>query len=403
MSERTSVLPPRFDALDPAVIEDPYPTYARLRDAGALCRGMPGSWVVTRYAEVAALMRDRRLGSEFPIAYHQMSAGEGPASEFMSSIMLYRDPPAHTRLRRLVGQAFDAQLVRGLERHIGELVDDLLEPLGDGVSFDAIGDLAFPLPVMVVCELMGIPTADHETIRPLALKLGRAFMTMVPSHTREAANAAVLELREYLGALLEERRRSPGEDLLSHMLAAEEGEDRLTHEEIVDNAVFSFFAGFETTTNLIGNGCAALLRHPDQLARLYADLSLLSSAIDEFLRYDAPIQGVARVVGDSIEIAGRRVMPGRVLVLLLGSANRDERAFARPDELDIGRRPNRHLSFGGGIHYCMGATLSRIEARMAFARLLERFASLEPAGEPVRETETCFRAYSSLPIVASLA
>lgn len=401
MNEQTFILPPRFDALDPEVLEDPYPTYARLRDAAAVCRGMPGTWVVTRYAEVAALIRDRRLGSEFPIAYHQMSAGEGSASEFMSSIMLYRDQPAHTRLRQLVGQAFNSQLVRGLEQHIGKLVDDLLEPLADGVSFDVISDLAFPLPVMVVCKLMGIPPADNETIRPLALELGRAFMAMVPPHAREAANAAVLALREYLGALLEERRGSPGEDLLSRMLAAEEGEDRLTHEEIVDNAVFSFFAGFETTTNLIGNGCAALLRHPDQLARLYAHPSLLASAVDEILRYDAPIQGVARVVGSPIEVAGRSLMPGRVLVLLLGSANRDERAFARPDELDVGRWPNRHLSFGGGIHYCMGATLSRIEARMAFARLLERFAALELAGEPVRETGTCFRAYASLPVVAS--
>ena len=400
MNEQAPILPPRFDALAPEVIENPYPAYARLRDAGAICRGIPGTWMVTRYAEVAALLHDRRLGSEFPIAYHQLSAGKGAGSEFMSRIVLYRDPPAHTRLRKLIGQAFNAQLVRGLERHIGGLVESLLEPLRDGAEFDVMRDLASPLPLMVVCKLMGIPAVDHETIRPLALELGRAFAAMVPQQAREAADAAVVALRDYLRALLDERRDSPGADLLSHMLEAAQGNDRLTREEIVDNAVFSFFAGFETTTNLIGNGCAALLRHPDQLARLRTEPSLLSSAVDELLRYDAPIQGVARVVGNPIEVAGRRVMPGRVLVLLLGSANRDERAFARPDELDVGRQPNRHLSFGGGIHYCMGATLSRIEARLAFAGLLERFASLELAGEPVRQTETCFRAYASLPVVA---
>jgi cytochrome P450 len=398
MSSPSFVLPPRFDALDERVLEDPYPIYARLRDAGPLCRGMPGTWVVTRHAEVAALLHDRRLGSEFPPEYHRVSAGAGPASEFMSGILLYRDPPAHGRLRRLVGHAFAARLVRALERRIGELADELLEQLADDAPFDMIGDVASPLPVRVVCELMGIPAADHETIRPLASQLGRAFAAIVPARRREAADAAVLALREYLGALLAERRRAPGDDLLSHMLAAGDGAERLTHEEIVDNAVFSFFAGFETTTNLIGNGCAALLRHPSQLARLYADRSLLASAVDELLRYDAPIQGIARVVRSRVEIAGRRIMPGRVLVLLLGSANRDERVFADPDTLDVGRRPNRHLSFGGGIHYCMGATLSRMEARILFARLLRRFATIELAGEPVRESETCFRAYASLPV-----
>jgi cytochrome P450 len=401
MSGTASVLPPRFDALDPAVVEDPYPTYARLREAGPVCRGPLGTWVVTRHADVAALLRDRRLGSEFPEAYHRMSVGDGPAGEFMRSIVLYRDPPDHERLRALMGQAFGGQLVRGLEAQIAELVDSLVEPLLERRTFDVIADLAFPLPVMVVARLMGIPAGDHDAIRPRAVELGRAFAAVVPEAARAAADQAVRWLRDYLGALLDERREAPGDDLLSRMLAAEQGADRLAHAEIVDNAVFSFFAGFETTTNLIGNGVAALLEHPAQLARLRADPALVPSAVEEFLRYDAPIQGVARIVRDPVEIGGRRIAAGRVLVLLVGSANRDERAFERPDELDVGRAPNRHVSFGGGIHYCLGATLSRIEARTVFARLLERFARLEPAGAALRERGTSFRAFASLPVAAT--
>lgn len=402
MSTRASVLPPLFDALDPEVVADPYPTYARLRAAGPICRGRAGTWVVTRHAEVAALLRDRRLGSEFPIDYHRLSVGDGATAEFMSSIILYRDPPDHARLRRLIGQAFTAQLVRGLQKRIAALVDGLLDTAAQRGGLDAIGDLALPLPVMVVCELMGIPAADHDLVRPLALGLGRAFAALVPEDARGGADAAVGELRAYLGALLDERRRRPADDLLSRMLAAEEGDDRLTHAEIVDNAVFAFFAGFETTTNLIGNGLAALLAHPGELARMRAEPGLVTPAVDEFLRYDAPIQGVARMVLSPVEVGQRTVRAGRVLILLMGSANRDERVFADPDRLVVDRSPNRHLSFGGGIHYCLGATLSRLEARTAFSRLLAWFSSLEPAGEPVRQDDTSFRAYARLPIAVTL-
>jgi cytochrome P450 len=396
----TSVLPPRFNALDAAVIADPYPVYARLRATGPLARGGAGTWVATRYADVAPLLRDSRLSSGFPIEYHRMSAGDGAAAEFMSSIILYRDPPAHTRLRRLIAQAFRGSAVRGLERQVDALVDELLDPVLERGELDAIRDLALPLPVRVVCELMGLPAVDHEAIGPQALALGRAFAAVVPGAAREQADRAVAWLREYLGAALEERRRRPGDDLLSAMLAAEAGDERLSHEEIVDNAVFAFFAGFETTTNLIGNGLAALLDEPDELARLRAAPALVPSAVEEFLRFDAPIQGVARLVLEPVSVADRNVRAGRVLILLIGSANRDEAAFDSPDRLRIDRDPNRHLSFGGGIHYCMGAPLSRIEARSAFSRILARTAALQLAGDPVRQTDASFRAFARLPIAA---
>jgi cytochrome P450 len=393
-----TALPERFDALDPAVIDDPYPIYARLREAGPLCRMGPASFGVTRYADVAALMRDPRLGSEFPPEYHRMSVGDGPAAEFFHRIILYRDPPAHTRLRRLMSKAFSPGLVRGLAGHIGELVDELLAPARQTGRLDAVDDLAFPLPVLVVCELMGIPRADRSEVRPHALNLSKAFAAMVPEADRGAADTSVRWLQSYLTDLLAQRGRKPGRDLLSLLLQAREDGQKLTDEEIVDNAVFSFFAGFETTANLLASGCAALLEWPDQLARLRADPTLVPAAVEEFLRYDAPIQGTARLVLQPVQVGDRTVRPGRVLVLLLGSANRDGRQFTEPDRLDVGRDPNPHVSFGGGLHHCMGAALARVEGEVAFRRLLDTFALLEPAGPARRRTNTTFRAYASVPV-----
>lgn len=391
-------LPPRFDPGDPAVVDDPYPSYARLRDSGPLCRMGPASFGVTRYGDVARLLRDPRLGSEFPPEYHRMSAGDGPAAAFFERIVLYRDPPAHTRLRRLMSKAFSPGLVRGLRGHIVELVDELLDEAAARGRMDAVEDLAFPLPVLVVCELMGIPRADRSEVRPHALNLSKAFAPVVRPQDREDADRSVAWLREYLAGLLAQRTRTPGRDLLSLLRSASEGDERLSDEEIVDNAVFSFFAGFETTANLLAAGCAALLDNPGELARLRADPGLVPTAVEEFLRYDAPIQGTARLVLEPVEVGERRVRPGRVLVLLLGSANRDPRRFAEPDRLDVGRDPNPHVSFGGGLHHCMGAALARVEGAVAFERLLARFPVLEPLGPATRRTGTTFRAYASVPM-----
>jgi cytochrome P450 len=397
------VLPPKFDALDPAVLEDPYPTYAGLRRAGPLCRGGPGQWVVTRYADVAALLHDPGLGHQFPREYHRFSAGDGAAGEFFQRILLDRDPPDHTRLRRLMAAAFSPTLVRRLGDHIGDLVDELLAPALDRHRLDAVRDLASPLPVTVVCELLGIPAADRDLVRPRASDLCKAFGTYTPQSDRAAADAAVVWLRDYVGALLERRRAHPGDDLLSRMLAAVEGGSGLSYEEIVDNAVFLFFAGFETTMSLISTGCAALMRYPSELARLRADPALVPSAVEEFLRYDAPIQSVGRLVRRPREVCGRTIQAGRVLLLLLGSANHDEAQFACPGRLDVGRRPNPHVSFGGGSHFCLGAGLARVEAAVTFERLLRRFASIEPAGPQVRRPGTSLRAYASVPLAVKPA
>ncbi|MEZ0073197.1 cytochrome P450 [Planotetraspora sp. GP83] len=393
-------LPPKFDAREPAVLADPYPTYRDLRAAGPLCRMGPASYGVTRYDDVAALLRDPRLGSEFPEQYHRMSAGDGPAGRFFSRIILYRDPPAHTRLRRLIGKAFSPSLVRRTRPRIERMVDALLDPAAERGAFDAVTDLAFPLPVMVVCALMGIPESDDALIRPLALDLSRAFAAIVAEPDRAAADVAVEGLRAYLGDMLARRRADPGDDLLSLLLAAEEDGARLSHDEIVDNAVFAFFAGFETTTNLISTGCAALLDHPDQQKLLRDDPDLTPGAVEEFLRYDSPIQGVARLVREDVEVGGRAIRAGRVLVLLIGSANRDPARFDDPDGLRVDRSPNPHLAFGGGTHLCLGASLARVEADVAFRALLRRFGPLSPGAPPVRETGGTLRSYASVPVTA---
>jgi cytochrome P450 len=394
----TATLSPRFDPLAAAVLEDPYPTYARLRASGPLCRFGPAGWGVTRFADVVALQRDPRLGSEFPDEYHRLSVGAGPAAEFFARIMLYRDPPVHVRLRRLMAKAFTPALVRRLRGRIESLVDGILAPALERGGMDVVTELAYPLPVMVVCSMMGIPAQARADVRDRATALGRAFTAIAPPATREAANEAVGWLRGYLGDILDRRRREPTDDLLTALLAAEEGGDRLSHDEIVDNAVFAFFAGFETTVHLIATGCAALLRFPDQLARLRDDPSLVPAAVEEFLRYDAPIQGTARLVRAPVEIGGRTIRPGRVVVLMLGSANHDEREFPDPETLDVGRSHNPHVTFGGGAHLCLGAFLARMEAAVVFERLVRGLSVFEPAGPAVRQQDTPFRGFDSVPV-----
>ncbi len=398
MQETGNVLLPKYDPLDPAVMENPYPTYARLRAAGPVCRGGPGQWVVTHYADVVRLLRDPRLGNQFPEAYRQFSFGDRAMETFFERILLNRDPPDHTRLRELMSVAFNPNQVRRLTDHIGMLVDQLLAAASERGEFDAVCDLAFPLPVMVVCELIGIPTVDHDAVRPRATDLCKAFGTQIPEHDRVDATGAITWLRSYVGGLLEERRKNPGEDLLSSMLLASIRERRFGYEEIIDNVLFLFFAGFETTKDLIATGCAALLKFPRELERLWADRSLVPSAVEEFLRYDAAVQSVGRLALEPIEIGGRTIKKDRVLILLLGSANHDPDQFYRPEELDVGRKPNANVSFGGGVHHCLGATLARIEAGVTFSRLPMHFSHFAPAGETMRRLSAGFRCYASVPI-----
>jgi cytochrome P450 len=396
----------RFDFANEAMLSDPYPTYRELRDAGPVCRGGPAQWVVTRYAEIAALLRDRRLGREFPPEYQALSVGNGPANDFLRRIIIDRDPEEHTRLRRLFTKAMSPGLIRSLSVPIGLLVEQVLERADDEGGFDAVTQLAIPVPVIMMSELFGIPAADRVMLADWSVALSKAFAVFIPREERTGAHQAVQHLRDYMHGLLRERRRRPGDDLLSRMLAVGRNEERLSDEEIVDNAVFIYYAGFETTTNLVSAGCMALVAHQDEQNRLRADRSLLPTAVEEFLRYDAPIHTTTRLALEAIEIGDRTIRPGRVVVLVLASANHDERQFVRPDRLDVGRTPNQHLSFGGGVHHCLGAVLARVESSAVFDRLLDLYARIEPAGEPVwRPSGGGFRfpycAYESIPVSVS--
>lgn len=394
---------PRFSSRAPEVLSDPYPVYAGLRAAGPVCRGGPGQWAVTRHAEVSALLRDRRLSHEYPPEYHQLSVGEGAASGFFQRIILDRDPPGHTRLRRAMGAAFTPFLMRQLSSYIGKLVDSLLTEAIEADVFDAVNDIAFPLPVQVICETIGIPHADRAEVRPYAIDLAKGFSLMVADDERAAVHRAVTWLRTYISGLMEERRRRPHEDLMSCMLSAVGGDEGITTDEVIDNLVFLFFAGFETTTNLIATGCHCLASHPQQWQLLKRQPGLAETAVEEFLRFDAPIQATARLVRETMRVGEVTIRPGRLLVLLIGSANHDERAYAHPDLLDVSRSPNQHVSFGGGIHHCLGSSLARLEAQAVFSGLLEKAAELTPTGPATRRPSATFRTFAHMPLSARRA
>jgi cytochrome P450 len=386
-------LQPRFDSSDPDFLADPYATYAKLRKAGRVCRGGLGQLVVTRYADVDRLLANNRLGSQFPPAYYALAAGEGPARDFLERIVLHRDGALHRRLRKLIARHFSSAAQARLVEGITRILDGMIENCRGSGMLEIVGNLALPLPARVMFMIMGIPEKDYEILLPKVMLLGSAFTSSL-THERDDVNEAVVWLRLYVRDLLQKRGADPREDLLSHLSAG--GGDEFDQDEVVDNAIFLLFAGFETTSCVLANGWALLLRNPDQLARLAADPTLVPLAVEEFIRYEAPIQSRLRIVKEPIEIDGREIRPGRLLLLLIGSANRDERQFERPDELDIARTPNRHLSFGGGEHYCLGASLAQLECQLAFDYLVSWFDGFEAVGEPVRRSAGPFRTYDRI-------
>ena len=416
MSGRAAIrgISPRLDVFDHAVASDPYPVYARLRAAGALCRAGPATLAVTRHAETASLLRDHRLGHGLPDMRRPavMVGGLGTADEVMGRVLTKarpngelahlvsgQDPPGHTRLRHLLKKA----LGPALRARIGEVVRAesarLLEIVLQRNSADVVGDVAFPLQTRVVGELLGVPASERDEIARQAAELGRTII-LIPFTPPGGSNGEpeARRLRDYVADLLRSRRAKPGDDLLSRLATTTIGDDRLSDDEIVDNAVFLFFAGFETSIHLLAGGVAALMRFPGQFARLRAEPGLAVTAVEEFLRYDAPLQWISRTTNDVVQVGTARVRPGRFLLLLLASANRDERAFADPDLLDIGRHPNPHLSLGGGAHHCLGAALARTQGIAVFSLLARCCTDVEPAGPARRRPHPNVRGYLELPV-----
>jgi cytochrome P450 len=379
-----------FDPADPAFIADPYPVYRRLREEHpVLWNPATSQWLVSRHADVNRLLRDRRLGRTYlhQTTHAAMGRPEPPAwhapfHELNDAGMLDMEPPDHTRLRRLVLKAFTPRTVEAMRDRIQAVVDGLIDGFGGAGEVDLIADFVEPLPVTVIAELLGVPEADRHLLRPWSADFCLMYELDPPEASARAAVQASLEFGAYLRALLAERRRRPGDDLISALAEVVDDGDTLTETELIGTCVLLLNAGHEASVNGAGNGWWTLFRHPEALARLRAEPTLLPSALEELLRFDTPLSLFERWVLEPIEIEGVPIPRGGEVALLFGSANRDPAAFERPDELDLARDPNAYLSFGAGIHYCLGAPLAKLELGIAFETMLRRVPNLELVEPP---------------------
>jgi pimeloyl-[acyl-carrier protein] synthase len=389
-----------FNPMDPEFIEDPYPTYHLLRSEEPVHHNPLGFWVLTRYDDVVAALRDPRLVKE-PIAAFVAARTGAPAPAGGLS-MLDRDPPDHTRLRGLVNKAFTPRVVEKLRPDIQDIVDSLLAKVQDTHSMDLMEEFAFPIPVIVICQMLGVPVEDRERFKKWGLDIARGLDSiMLPpdSDVVRRSTQARQELAEYFRQLIAQRRRSPREDLLSGLIAAEEAGDKLSETELLATCVLLLVAGHETTVNLIGNGTLALLRHPEQLRRLREEPGLIGSAIEELLRYDGPVQRTARIPSEDITIAGSTIPKGDMVLPFIGAADRDPAQFPDPDRLDLGRTDNRHIAFGWGIHFCIGAPLARVEGQIAISSLVRKLPKLALATEkPEHRLSLTLRGLKTLPV-----
>ena len=360
---------------DPAFRDDPYPALARLRRIDPVNRTPIGIWRLTRYADVVRLLRDVPVGvrltnGALPVTPDPAVAGGG---EFM----LQRDPPDHTRLRKLVSKAFTPRAIEGWRGRIEAIVSECLDAIARRRELDVIADLALPVPATLICEMLGVPVADRDRFTQWTAEAthGLAAQTAAPD-VLARASAAARALAGYFEALIAERRSNLKDDLLSALIRAEEAGDRLSPSELMVHAVGLLIAGFETTIGLIGNGMNALLRNPDQLAKLRRQPDLIASAVEECLRYDGPIPLTPRILHADAEFAGRTLPKDAQVWAMLAAANRDPARFPDPDRFDIERIDNAHVAFGGGAHLCLGAHLARLEAQIAIGGLVQRFPRL---------------------------
>jgi pimeloyl-[acyl-carrier protein] synthase len=389
-----------FNPMDPGFLSDPYPTYDRLRAEDPVHHSPLGFWVLTRYDDVVSVLRDPRFAKEAIASF--VAARFGVPTPGMGLSMLDRDPPDHTRLRGLVSKAFTPRVVERLRPHIQQIVDGLVDRAAGAGSMDLIEEFAYPLPVIVICEMLGVPVADHERFKGWGLDIARGLdSVMLPpdSEVHRRSMAARHALSDYFRALIAERRAAPRDDMLSGLIAAEEAGDTLSEDELLATCILLLVAGHETTVNLIGNGTLALLRHPGQLRRLRENPELIGTAVEELLRYDGPVQRTARIPSADVTIAGHKIDKGEMVMPFIGAADRDPVQFPDPNRLDITRADNRHIAFGWGIHFCLGAPLARVEGQIAISTLVRRFPNLALAtDEPEYRQSLTLRGLKTLPV-----
>jgi unspecific monooxygenase len=395
-----------FDPADPAFIADPYPAYARLRsEHPVLWNPDTGQYLISRFRDVNALLRDRRLGRTYlHVATHaEMGRPEDPMwlDPFWTLVrdgMLDREPPDHTRLRRLVSKAFTPRTVADLRPRIEAIVEGLLDRALERGQFDLIADVAEPLPVTVIAELLGVPDDDRHLLRPWSADICLMYELDPPLESQERAVTASRAFSAYLRDLARARRADPRDDLISGLARVADEGDVLTEGELVGTCALLLNAGHEASVNGAGNAWWTLFRHPDALAQLRADHALVPSALEELLRWDTPLPMFERWVLEDIELGGVRIARGSELALQFASANRDPDAFDDPDALRLDRDPNPYLSFGAGIHYCLGAPLAKLELGILFTRILERMPDLELLDEPRWKPTFILRGLEGLPV-----
>ena len=389
---------------DPDVIADPYPLMRQLRETSPVYKmGFSDFWVLTRFEDCRAALRDQRLGSPEPgeeapslLAATRQRRPDGVRS------LLFLNPPDHTRIRSLVSRAFTPRRVEHLRPVVRAMTDELLDPVAEAGECDLIDALAFPLPANVISELVGVPASDRDWLRPLVSDLAATLEPTRQPGEMERAEAASAKVNDYLNDLIDRRRAEPADDLLSGLIEASDGQDRLTQPEVSVTVSLIYAAGFETTMNLIGNIVHTLMRHPDQLARLRADRSLVPSAVDEVLRFEPPVQIDGRYARADVEVGGHRIPQGHGVLTLLGAANRDPAVVDDPDRFDVGRADVPMLAFGSGIHYCLGAALARLEGQVVLDALLDRFETWTPLDDnPPWKRRLTLRGLASLPVALS--
>ena len=381
-------------------VEDPYPYYDLLRRYDPVHELEGGALLLTRYEDVVRVYRDPRASSDKKAEFAP-KFGDTPLYEHHTTSLVFNDPPLHTRVRRLMMGALNQRAIARMEADVEALVDQLLEQMAARAAPDLIDDFAAQIPVEVIGNLLQVPRTERGPLRGWSLAILSALEPVASRETLERGNRAVSDFLEYLKDLVEERRRRPQDpdrDVLTRLIQGESGGERLTQTELLHNSIFLLNAGHETTANLIGNGTHALLVHRGEFERLCREPGLLPSAVEELLRFESPVQLNNRVTTDETEIGGRRVTAGTFLTLGVGAANRDPAQFPNPEQLDVGRRPNRHVAFGQADHACAGMNVARLEARIAIGRMLARFPKLDLAGPPERDRRVRFRGFRHLPV-----
>jgi cytochrome P450 len=363
-----------------------------------------GVWLISRYADGNAILVDKafatvdlnRIGQA---AQLPQTPTLQDARETMGRTMLFMNPPDHGRIRGLVSKAFTPRMVESLRPRIQQITDDLIARFEASGQMDLINDFAYPLPVMVIAEMLGVPFEDRDLFQRWISALAPLIDFVADMQIVDRAMAAMGEIRTYLSELVNKRRSSPKEDLVSALIAAEEKGDRLTLDEMMANTVLLLGAGYETTSNLIGNGMRALLENRSEYERLHSDPALIKSAVEECLRYDSPVQATGRRAIDEVKVGGFTIPKDEHVVVIIGACNRDPAEFPNPDKFDVGRENNDHLAFGGGVHFCLGANLARLEGQIAIGTLVRRFPQMSLATDKLEIREMFnLRGLKALPV-----